>query len=125
MRAGLVSALSVVLWLLAGTPFAAEMIGREGCVTCHTPMDHSAMLSHDMQDEDSCEMCHGPGSDHMDTESSKDIRTFKEKSLDALDEANDVCLTCHALLPLLPCGRPVKDVKAVRSSTASRADAMQ
>lgn len=95
MRASLVLVFCAALLSMAGQPFAAEMIGREGCVTCHTSMDHRAMLPHDMQDEDSCEMCHGPGSDHMDTESSKDIRTFKEKSLDALDEANDVCLTCH------------------------------
>ena len=95
MRQSLALIVSAVLCLAGNQLFAAESIGREGCVTCHTSMEHGAMLSHEMQDDDSCEMCHGPGSDHMDFESSKGIRTFREKSLDALEEANAVCLNCH------------------------------
>ncbi len=96
MRSSLILILAVVAISVVATPlFAADMIGRDACLTCHTPMEHRAILSHDMQDENSCETCHGPGSVHMNTESSKDIRTFREKSLDALDEANGVCLNCH------------------------------
>jgi len=96
MRPNLIFGIAIVaLCILAGRLSAADLIGRDACVTCHSSMEHRSVLPHGMQDEDSCETCHGPGSIHMESESSKDIRTFKEKSLAALDEANGVCLNCH------------------------------
>ena len=74
---------------------SAEFVGRDVCVTCHQSMDHTIMLSHDMSDEESCEMCHGDGAKHSDTEASSDIRTFHEKSFTAIESANESCLTCH------------------------------
>jgi DmsE family decaheme c-type cytochrome len=76
----------------------AATAGADQCAACHADLSKSYRRSgHSMQDV-TCEQCHGAGSLHVaaggySSESKNKIISFRDRSP---EEANGVCLSCHA-----------------------------
>jgi DmsE family decaheme c-type cytochrome len=80
----------------------AELVGNETCLACHEDQKNGYTgTMHGRADhprspaaKQGCETCHGPGSRHVDDPGVRgSIRAF---AIDAPQEANDTCLTCHS-----------------------------
>lgn len=71
----------------AGTP-AAELLGKDICLTCH---DLEAVYARTAHAQQECESCHGPGSLHVEAggDSSLSLRTRPPRTVAAQ------CATCH------------------------------
>src|SRR5262249_12073650 len=76
----------------------AETAGADQCAACHADLSKSYRRSgHSIQDV-TCEQCHGAGSLHVaaggySSDSKNKIISFRDRSP---EEANGVCLSCHA-----------------------------
>jgi DmsE family decaheme c-type cytochrome len=71
----------------------AERLGSEQCRACHEAGYKSVHnTTHGLQKLE-CEDCHGNGSLHIASSDNKQIIKFREKTA---EQANGVCLSCHA-----------------------------
>ena len=76
-------------------------VGEETCLRCHEAQKagyeksphHRAMDPRTPAAKQSCETCHGPGSEHAEDPQHKPVKDFKK--LPASD-VNATCLTCHS-----------------------------
>jgi len=76
----------------------AETAGADQCAACHADLSKSYQRSGHAMQEVACEQCHGAGSLHVaaggySSESKDKIISFRDRSP---EEANGVCLSCHA-----------------------------
>jgi len=79
----------------------AKYVGQDVCVTCHdtqrqkyaTSAHHHSMDPRTPAAKQSCETCHGPGSEHAEDPVNKHLKDFKK--LPAA-EINATCTTCHS-----------------------------
>jgi DmsE family decaheme c-type cytochrome len=76
----------------------AEMAGGDQCAACHADISKGFRRSGHAMQEIACEQCHGAGSLHIaaggySSESKDKIISFRDRSP---EEANGVCLSCHA-----------------------------
>jgi len=77
-------------------------VGQEACLTCHdaqaqkyvTTAHHRAMDPRTPAAKQSCETCHGPGSEHAEDPANKSKKLKDFKKLPA-SEINATCATCH------------------------------
>jgi DmsE family decaheme c-type cytochrome len=79
---------------------AAKLVGEETCLTCHEPVKegyfkskhHIALDARTPGAKQSCETCHGAGSEHADDPTGVSVKDFKKLPA---DEINATCTTCH------------------------------
>jgi predicted CXXCH cytochrome family protein len=76
----------------------ATEVGTERCLTCHAEIGEAHKVRHNLvfaKRSDACEICHGPGSRHVESMSEDDIvGTRPLRALDA-ESRSALCLTCH------------------------------
>jgi len=72
----------------------ATSMGAESCTTCHADIAKDFRHAFHAQQGVECEQCHGPGSLHV--QGGGDISKIISFSHRSADEANGVCLSCHA-----------------------------
>jgi DmsE family decaheme c-type cytochrome len=71
----------------------AERLGSDQCQACHgAPYKSIHHTAHGLRKLD-CEDCHGNGSLHPGSKDYKEIIQFRERTA---EQANGVCLSCHA-----------------------------
>jgi DmsE family decaheme c-type cytochrome len=76
-------------------------IGASACYDCHDDMKeimeptiHWRLGTHEADQERMCEACHGPGSEHAESEGDTPIpHTFKGENLER--DVNATCVRCH------------------------------
>lgn len=109
--APLLAAAGLLMGLLAlkapaANALAAEYVGAETCLACHSGLESFKHNIHvkafknakDISFEKSCETCHGPGSQHAAAAGDKKepgFWTIKNPSKMKAVEASNVCLQCH------------------------------
>ena len=72
----------------------AQRLGAEACAACHSDVVKESQHAFHAQQGVECEDCHGAGSLHVDGGGDiTKIVSFKKRSP---EEANGVCLSCHA-----------------------------
>jgi predicted CXXCH cytochrome family protein len=72
----------------------AERVGSEACTTCHTAVAANFRHAFHAQQGLECEDCHGAGSLHI--QGGGDIAKIVSFRLRSEQQANAVCLSCHA-----------------------------
>jgi DmsE family decaheme c-type cytochrome len=95
-------ALSIPLFALYGLPQdEGEYVGNNMCVGCHVDMEetmakalHGRLGPHEINVDNSCEACHGPGSAHAMSDGEDPIpHPFNEETAER--DANAACASCH------------------------------
>lgn len=79
---------------------AAKLVGEDTCLTCHEPVKegyfkskhHIALDGRTPAAKQSCETCHGAGSEHAEDPTGVSLKDFKKMSADEIDAT---CTTCH------------------------------
>lgn len=98
--------LAGLLLLTAGSVQAAaeKLVGSEACMECHEDAYDSYMRNRHSIAADprtpaariGCESCHGPGSEHVDSEGEGGIRSLRADSKRGAADNNAACLKCHS-----------------------------
>ena len=68
----------------------AESMGNDNCIMCHPDLDPADKLNHAMYFD--CEMCHGPGGNHMAVASG-----ILNPTKMPVDDSNAICVMCHQM----------------------------
>jgi DmsE family decaheme c-type cytochrome len=79
---------------------AAKLVGEDTCLTCHEAVKegylkskhHIALDDRTPASKQSCETCHGPGSEHAEDPTGIALKDFTKMPA---DEVNATCTTCH------------------------------
>ena len=72
----------------------AKAVGADTCMSCHEAVAKGFQHAFHAQQGVECEQCHGNGSLHVD--GGGDVTKIVAFSKRSADEANGVCLSCHA-----------------------------
>ena len=105
VAAGLAAALS---WA-SGARAEATYVGDQECLSCHDDVHdgyvatiHGKLFNPENGRTEAmrhgCEGCHGPGSEHAQSDDSKfmgSMLTFSAKDAKSIEQENAVCLSCH------------------------------
>ena len=113
IRAGIVTAATLVLGLLAVPAAAADSenqgatyVGEKACITCHAQeTKHFGATQHakifrlnprNERERQVCEACHGPGSNHLKNPTNKEaLISFTREWGTPAEKQADTCFSCH------------------------------